>query len=75
MILDVLEHGGVDNWTWYGDSIYDYKKILREDFSEYITENEDDIDVIDLAIERYMKEYKEVGGDEKEKEEEAIQTA
>ena len=63
MILEALENGGVDNWEWYGDSIYDYKKNLREDFGEYITENEDDVDVMDLAIEKCMKEYKEVEED------------
>ena len=75
MILEALENGGVDNWEWYGDSIYDYKKNLREDFGEYITENEDDVDVMDLAIEKCMKEYKEVEEDETKKEEETIQTA
>ena len=22
--LQALENGGVDNWNWYGDSLYDY---------------------------------------------------
>lgn len=69
MILEALENGGVDNWEWYDVSIYDYKKTLREDFSKYITE--DDADVIDLAIEKYMEGYKEIDEDEAEKEEEA----
>ena len=31
-----LEHGGVDNWDWYGDSLYDYCEDERKE-----TGNED----------------------------------
>ena len=30
MKLSALESGGVDNWSWYGDSIYDYEREMRE---------------------------------------------
>ena len=29
MKLSALEGGGVDNWSWYGDSIHDYEKEMR----------------------------------------------
>lgn len=31
MKLAALESGGVDNWSWYGDSLFDYKKDMMED--------------------------------------------
>ena len=29
--LVALESGGVDNWSWYGDSLHDYLTIWAED--------------------------------------------
>lgn len=37
--LTALERGGVDNWSWYGDSIEDYINLMSEennhDFEDY----------------------------------------
>lgn len=38
--LNALEFSGVDNWTYYGESVYDYlSETPYDDFDEYI-ENE-----------------------------------
>lgn len=35
--LAALESGGVDNWSWYGDSFQDYVKLLEyKSFEDYI---------------------------------------
>ena len=47
--LAALESGGVDNWEWYGDSLYQY---LQED--EMNKTQDDDYDFRDMA-ENYMK--------------------
>ena len=46
--LAALENGGVDNWEWYGDSLYQY---LQED---EMSTTQDDYDFRDMA-ENYMK--------------------
>lgn len=28
-LLQALEHGGVDNWDWYGDALTEYRKLLE----------------------------------------------
>lgn len=48
--LSALEQGGVDNWSWYGDSVSDFLNRLSEeyrqdfedfeDIAEYFMENE-----------------------------------
>jgi hypothetical protein len=65
LILCALEGGGVDNWAWYSESIYDFAKDacnLREEDGEWSME----------AIERTAKEnikklYKEAKEDVNEK--------
>ena len=47
--LAALESGGVDNWEWYGDSLYQY---LQED--EMNKTQGEDYDFRDMA-ENYMK--------------------
>lgn len=47
--LAALESGGVDNWEWYGDSLYQY---LQKD--EMNKTQDDDYDFRDMA-ENYMK--------------------
>ena len=47
--LAALESGGVDNWEWYGDSLFQY---LQED--EMNKTQDDDYDFRDMA-ENYMK--------------------
>ena len=47
--LAALESGGVDNWEWYGDSLYQY---LQED--EMNKTQDDDYDFKDMA-ENYIK--------------------
>lgn len=47
--LAALESGGVDNWEWYGDSLYQY---LQED--EMNKAQDDDYDFRDMA-ENYIK--------------------
>lgn len=65
LILNALENGGVDNWTWCSESLYDFAKDacdLRED------DDERPLDAIErVAMEStksYFKEIKE-GIDEK----------
>lgn len=65
LILCALESGGVDNWAWYCESIYDFAKDacnLREEDGEWSMK----------AIERTAKEnikklYKEAKEDVNEK--------
>ena len=38
--LEALEHGGVDNWEWYGDSIQDYLKECNVEEIEDLIEKE-----------------------------------
>lgn len=44
-LMNALDHGGVDNWEWYGDSIHDYE----EEFGD-----------IGAIVENQMKDYVEV---------------
>lgn len=30
--LEALEAGGVDNWSWYGESNHDYLKDIAEEY-------------------------------------------
>lgn len=41
--LNALEIGGVDNWTWYGASLYQYSKNYENDFED------EDFDFEDIA--------------------------
>lgn len=57
MKLSALEGGGVDNWSWYGDSICDYEKELpscydQEALSKWAAMEKDS----DQTIEEYIDE-------------------
>lgn len=57
MKLSALEGGGVDNWSWYGDSIRDYEKEIRgwynqEALSKWAAMEKDS----DQTIEEYIDE-------------------
>ena len=51
--LEALEAGGVDNWTWYGESMHNY---VRDYFDDELP-NEDPC--IEDVVEDVMKKYKE----------------
>lgn len=63
-----LEHGGVDNWDWYGESINDYiEDSCKElDIKPYIEvagkENEDYVEDMTMEglAEIYLQDYQEV---------------
>ena len=39
--LRALENGGVDNWSWYGDSIRDYFEACTTELNLELDEDED----------------------------------
>lgn len=45
--LQALDCGGVDNWTWYGDSIRDFIDAAKADYN--VPEDDDDFDISDMA--------------------------
>lgn len=45
--LQALESGGVDNWSWYGDSIRDFIDAAKADYN--VPEDDDDFDIGDMA--------------------------
>ena len=45
--LQALEVSGVDNWTWYGDSIRDFIDAAKTDYN--VPEDDDDFDIGDMA--------------------------
>lgn len=46
--LAALENGGVDNWSWYSDSLKDFAELYNcESFEEYI----------ETLDERILKDY------------------
>lgn len=45
--LQALECGGVDNWSWYGDSVRDFIDAAKADYN--IPEDDDDFDISDMA--------------------------
>lgn len=45
--LQALDCGGVDNWTWYGDSIGDFIDAAKADYN--VPEDDDDFDISDMA--------------------------
>ena len=56
MKLSALESGGVDNWSWYGDSIWDYVKELpgcydQEALSKWAAMEKDSDETIEEFIE------------------------
>ena len=57
MKLSALEGGGVDNWSWYGDSIWNYEKEMQgwydqEALSKWASMEKDS----DQTIEEYIDE-------------------
>lgn len=44
--LEALEAGGVDNWSWYGESYADYLEDMKK---QYDIPMEDDLDFKDIA--------------------------
>lgn len=49
-----LEHGGVDNWTWYGDSIHEYVASCKSDLGI-----EDDDFYMDDIVEHDLAQYED----------------
>lgn len=45
--LQALECGGVDNWSWYGDSVRDFINAAKADYN--VPEDDDDFDISDMA--------------------------
>lgn len=45
--LQALECGGVDNWSWYGDSVRDFINAAKADYN--VSEDDDDFDISDMA--------------------------
>lgn len=45
--LQALEVSGVDNWTWYGDSIREFIDAAKADYN--VPEDDDDFDISDMA--------------------------
>lgn len=45
--LQALECGGVDNWSWYGDSIRDFIDAAKADYN--VPKDDDDFDISDMA--------------------------
>lgn len=45
--LQALEVSGVDNWTWYGDSVRDFIDAAKADYN--VPEDDDDFDISDMA--------------------------
>ena len=53
-ILTALQDGGVDNWSWYGESLYDYYKAYSDEnnLEEYPPDLEIET-IVDNEIKRY----------------------
>ena len=54
--LQALEWGGVDNWSWYGESFSDYVEYYIEDNKlnkDEINENFNIDDIVELEIKKY----------------------
>ena len=50
MTCEALDHGGVDNWPWYGDAIYEYIDMCsNEDDASY----EDMDEIVESALSKY----------------------
>lgn len=45
--LQALEVSGVDNWTWYGESIGDFINAAKADYN--VPKDDDDFDISDMA--------------------------
>jgi hypothetical protein len=54
--LEALEAGGVDNWSWYGESFENYLEDMKD---EYDMEINEDLDFLDI-VHREIKKFKEI---------------
>ena len=45
--LQALDCGGVDNWSWYGDSVRDFINAAKADYN--VPKDDDDFDISDMA--------------------------
>lgn len=45
--LQALECGGVDSWSWYGNSIREFIDAAKADYN--VPEDDDDFDISDMA--------------------------
>lgn len=54
-----LEAGGVDNWEWYGESLWDY---LKEGYDEADDDEAEDFGFSDIAAEE-IAQYREINLD------------
>ena len=45
--LQALECGGVDNWSWYGDSVRDFINAAKADYN--VPKDDDDFDIGDMV--------------------------
>lgn len=58
--LTALESGGVDNWGWYGESISEFCKEVKEEIP--VLKNEPEVYLEDIADEA-LKQYKVIRED------------
>lgn len=56
--LDQLEYSGVDNWSWYGKG---YQEFMKEEASDYISEEEipEDVDA-EYVAKLMLRDYEEI---------------
>lgn len=57
--LTALDEGGVDNWTWYGDSFNEFLQGAMKDEGLKPEEEDEDFGFRDLA-KLYLKDYQEI---------------
>lgn len=57
--LSALECGGVDNWSWYGESRSEYINFYIEENKLNKDEIDEDFDISDI-VELEIKNYEEV---------------
>ena len=60
-LLEALESGGVDNWSWYSESRADYLNEMKE---AYGLDQEEGLDFSDI-VNKEIQSYKEVEEDAK----------
>ena len=58
--LTALESGGVDNWSWYGESILEFCKEVKEEIPAL--KDEPEVYLEDIADEA-LKQYKVIRED------------
>ena len=60
LMLNALECGGVDNWSWYGESISEFCKEVKEEIPAL--KDEPEVYLEDIANET-LKQYKVIRED------------